>query len=293
MKNLHIDIVQEDEKWIKINNLTPYSIYFELFNIDKNMGYPIKDRIPLGPGNYHKRPVSWKGNDLGFDAITVINEIGELYAYTIKNDKVTLVKPKKISPKKPFVVVTGHQGSGTSIFVKSLKYFGAHNGDDAGNFNNRKAHESVNIRMFFHYVLNKDNVDLKTMNNSFYNAMGVYNYKRWKINILKPLHLHYSQKLVDFLPNTKFISVIKHQEKGGLSPEGKNFNKADQVEILEAQNPQLSGQQIFHMDWNKYFTDYQYAQKVLEYVGFKFTLSEKIFDDMLKAINFDNKKLKK
>jgi len=281
----------EEEKTLKVTNRSGRTINLELFRLNPNKGTRVS--YPVPNGNWYR--VSLEDYRVkNSDAFTVMTEDGELAAYKIEGDDVKRIPPSDytdVTPYSSFIMITGYQGSGTSVLLKSFRYFGAHSGDDSGWFANRKAHESVNMRMFFNYIISKD-YEYEMKVKSFYAAMGAYRYKKDKVNVLKSLHIDkYSTKLVDFLPNLKFISVFKHKDNNPITPEGKNFTKADEVEILKTQNPKLEGQPIFHLDWNRYFTDMNYCQKVLNYVGIKVQLDENKFNEMLTGINFDIKKL--
>ena len=281
----------DNDRILHITNRTPKDIGWEMFMVEGNYGSQMP---PVKPNGWYKLNLD-KSRPIIRDSkiVTFLNYKVKLYSYRIENVKLIKIEPnKEISLDSPFICITGHQGSGTSIVLKSLRYFGCHAGDDCGDFSNRKAHESVVLRMWNNYV-RCGGYSKEVIEESFYNAMGTYNYQKDKINVFKDLHMGDSRQLVNFIPNTKFISVIKHQHKNVHSPEGRKFSKADEFEIFKTQNPQLEGQPIFHLDWNRYFTDVNYCQKLLTYVGLDIELDEDGFDKMLKAINFDTNKLKK
>lgn len=281
---------KNNERLLYVQNLSPGILRWETFMVERNIG---NQMTPIKPGHWYQLDLE-KCRDLIREAtiVTFLTYKGELFSYRIEDNKLVKIEPsKKVSLYSPFICLTGHQGSGTSIVLKSLIYFGCHAGDDRGDFTNRKAHESVVLRMWHNYVRSK-NYDKEIIEESFYNAMGAYNYQEGRVNIFKDLHMEDSQQLVNFLPNTKFISVIKHKPKTNNTPEGRNFSEADELEILKTQNPQLEGQPIFHLDWNRYFTNVDYCQKLLNYVGLSIDLDESKFNEMLKTINFDTSKLK-
>ena len=287
---IKVNLIKKDnDRILHIENNTPKDLGWELFWVKGNFGsqMPIVKSRGWYKLNLDKSPSRIKDSTL----VSFLTYKGELISYRIKGDQLIKVEPTILPLSSPFICIVGHQGSGTSIILKSLIHFGIHAGDDCGDFSNRKAHESVVLRMWNNYV-RCGNYDKEIIKESFYNAMGTYNYQKGKINVFKDLHMGDSIGLVNLLPNIKFISVIKHQHKNTLSPEGKKFSQADELEIFKTQNPQLEGQPIFHLDWNRYFLDIKYCEKLLNYIGLPIKLNEHSFNTMLKAINFDNTKLK-
>lgn len=282
-------IKKDNNRVLFIENNTPKDLGWELFWVEGNFGSQMPAVKPRGwyKLNLDTSPPRIKDSTL----VSFLTYKGELFSYRIKGDQLIKVEPINLPLSSPFICIIGHQGSGTSIILKSLIHFGVHAGDDCGDFSNRKAHESVVLRMWNNYV-RCGNYDKEIIKESFYNVMGTYNYQKGKINVFKDLHMGDSIGLVNFLPNIKFISVIKHQHKNTLSPEGKKFSQADELEIFKTQNPQLEGQPIFHLDWNRYFLDIKYCEKLLNYIGLPIKLNKYSFNAMLKAINFDNTKLK-
>lgn len=282
----------DGEKHLFLDNQTQDPLFLELFDLENNIGYWEE---PLPANHWYQIRITQLKRRI-ISGFTVIDKDNRLIAYEVDGENIIKYQPQSkniVNRYSPFVVVTGFQGSGTSVFVKSLRYFGAYTGGDSGKFENRKTHESVNMRLFMSHILKQENGNLKELETSFQNVMGIYNYQPNKINIIKTLHLYDDSKfIVEFLPNTKFIAVKKHQDNNTLTPEAHNFSEASQLEILKTQNPQLEGQPIFHLDWNKYFTDYIYAQKVLNYVGLNVKLNENEFNKMLDGIDFDQSKLK-
>jgi len=78
-----------------------------------------------------------------------------------------------------------------------------------------------------------------------------------------------------------------------LSRESNEFNNKNDLEIYKEQQHPVEGNPILHMDWIKYFTDYRYANKILNFMGSDIILNEDSFNQMLKGISFDNSRLKK
>lgn len=207
---------------------------------------------------------------------------------------------RKVSPPNsevdiniPFTLVTGHSGGGTSIVIKSLRHLGAHAGEDCGQFSNRKAHESSSFRTWLYHFVGK-NAPKKYIKSTLPIILDSYEYQPDKVNLVKLTDLVDNglyNKFIDIFPNTKILSIVKPKSKNTQSREGKRFNESNEFEIYRQQHPSIEGTPIFHLNWKKYFTDFHYVNKVLQYLDMDLVLTQVTFDEMLKAINFDNSKL--
>ena len=220
----------------------------------------------------------------------IFSKYGKIHCYNfdpIKNQFIKIL-PVEYNLMDPIIFLTGHSGGGTSIVAKSFKYLGLHLGDDSGIFSNRKNHESYTFRhwngQFFSKGI-KDNLDV---------VFSAFNYSPNKVNVFKLPDLSgQTAELGNLFPNSKFVSVVKHKSKNTLSTEGGRFNNKNDFEVYKEQHPPVEGNPMFHMDWVRYFTDYQYANKVLNFIGANIVLNEDSFNLMLQEINFDNSRLKK
>lgn len=193
----------------------------------------------------------------------------------------------------PFTLITGHSGGGTSVVAKSLRYLGAHTGDDSGDFSNRKTFESTSFRTWLYHFVGK-NAHINKVKETYPTILSSYDYQVGKVNIVKLTNLVDNglfNRIESIFPNIKVLSIVKPKSKTSFSREGKQFNNADEFEIYRQQHPPVKGTPIFHLDWRKYFTNYAYVNEVLEYLGMDVSLTQETFDEMLKAINFDNSKL--
>lgn len=194
----------------------------------------------------------------------------------------------------PFVCITGHSGGGTSVVAKSLKYLGINIGADSGGFEQRKAFESASMRTFIDKMLINENTKVRS---GFSKALEAYKYDKNKVNAFKITDLEDKEGLANgiglskLFRDIKFVSVIKKSKGSGKTPEGRRFNDTPEIEIYRNQHPKVQAP-IFHLDWNKYFTDYNYVNEVLEFIGSDVKLTKGDFEEMLNAINFEKDLLK-
>lgn len=194
----------------------------------------------------------------------------------------------------PFVCVTGHSGGGTSIVAKSFIHLGMNLGADCGNFSNRKAFEAVTMRFFIDHILTRD--DDPYVNSVFAKALASYKYDYDKINCFKITDLEKKTGLANgiglskLFKDIKFISVVKKAKGSGASSEGAKFNEASELDVYKQQHPKVQAP-IFHLDWNRYFTDYTYVNEVLEFMGSDLRLTLGDFHEMLESISFDTRLL--
>jgi hypothetical protein len=265
------------------------SLYWELINTPKSY-VPLSWRIPKN-GSKELHLNRDKNDKNSWDAL-LICEGPNLHYYRFTGDELVRYNPIESDHTLPYIILTGHSGGGTSIVAKSFRYLGAHLGDDVGDFENRKIHESHIFRSWAHRIINQEPLSL----NGFDMVCSVFNPKPDKINVFKCPNLQKtgaSIRLSNLLPNVKFVSVIKEKSNHTYSVEGIAFNQKHEIEIYQEQHPRVEGSPMFHLDFNKYFTDYQYANKVLSYIGLNVVLTQETFNDMLKAIKFETNRLTK
>lgn len=265
------------------------NLYFELINTDQSF---IPLTWKLAKNTFKKLNYNRNKNDINsWDAI-LLCEGDELHYYSLKDDQLRKYTPIDTDPLLPYIILTGHSGGGTSIVAKSLRYFGAHLGDDVGKFENRKIHESHIFRSWVHRITNHKPLSLK----GFDIVCSVFNPDPNKVNVFKCPDLQKSGaslRLSKLLPNAKFVSVIKEKSKQTSSREGKQFNSKEEIEIYQEQHPRVEGSSMFHLDFNEYFTNFQYVNKVLQYVGLDIVLTQETFDKMLSEIKFETSRLTK
>lgn len=287
-KTYMIEFIPKEDKII-FHYWGDKTLYFELINTDQAY-VPLSWRLPKNSFkilNYNRD----KTDKNSFDAI-LLCEGNDLHYYSLKDDDLRKYNPIETNPHLPYTILTGHSGGGTSIVAKSFRYFGAHLGDDAGKFENRKIHESHVFRSWSHRIINHEPLSLK----GFDIVCSVFNPKPDKINVFKCPNLQKygaSNRLSKLLPNAKFVSVIKEKSKQTKSWEGREFNNKQQIEIYQEQHPRVEGSPMFHLDFNEYFTNFEYANKVLHFIGLDINLTQETFDDMLKAIKFETNRLTK
>ena len=265
------------------------SLYFELINTD--LAYvPLTWRLPKN--TFKKLKYNRDKTDKNSWDAVLLCEGDELHYYSFVDGEFRKYNPITTNPLLPYIILTGHSGGGTSIVAKSLRYLDAHLGDDAGKFENRKIHESHVFRSWAHRIINHEPLSLK----GFDIVCSVFNPDPNKVNVFKCPNLQKfgaSLRLSRLLPNAKFISVIKEKSKGTFSWEGIEFNNKKDIEIYQEQHPRVEGSPMFHLDFNEYFTNFQYANKVLRYVGLDIVLTQETFDEMLRVIKFEPSRLTK
>ena len=229
------------------------------------------------------------------DRVLITNSQNEYYI--IKNNTKETKEPELLDCyqtfdfENPMSLITGHAGGGTSIIVKFLRYLGVHFGDDCGGINRRKPHESVSIRSWWDRL--EEGHSIQEYQSSFKKILGHYNYKPQQLNMLKFIS-HESNRRVaimgDIFPNLKVVSIIKpSSSKLGETTESKDLAARDPKDVLITQLPIVEGTSIFHLEWNKFFIDYQYCNKLLKFLKvnkhFKTTTE---FNSFLEIVGFDN-----
>tara|TARA_Y100000389_G_C17409092_1_gene489790 strand:+ start:198 stop:1070 length:873 start_codon:yes stop_codon:yes gene_type:complete len=199
-------------------------------------------------------------------------------AINYKNTRLLNTFQKFNFQEDPFILFTGHTGSGTSIVVKFLRHLGVHFGDDCGNIQIRKPMESSSLRCWWWFIESNHTINEKRQ--SFQSILGSYNYKSNKINAVKLLNDKPTNQVLKFgniIPKTKIVSIIKKPKPTeNTTIEGTTFNKKSRMDINKIQYPTVEGNPIFHLDWNRFFTEYEYCNKLLSYINldFKFDNAE-------------------
>tara|TARA_R110002049_G_scaffold75911_1_gene195367 strand:- start:221 stop:1105 length:885 start_codon:yes stop_codon:yes gene_type:complete len=229
------------------------------------------------------------------DRILITNSQNEYYI--IENNIKGLKDPKLLDCyqsfdfESPIFLITGHAGGGTSIIVKFLRYLKVHFGDDCGKITTRKPHESVSIRSWWDRL--EEGHSIKEYQDSFKKILGHYNYKPQHLNMLKFISHEANRRVAimgDIFPNLKVVSIVKPpSSKPGLTTESNDLSSKDPKDVLLTQLPIVEGTSIFHLEWNRFFMDYQYCNKLLKFLKvnkhFKTTTE---FNSFLEMIGFDN-----
>lgn len=292
--------ISYNNKDLLVQNIKGPEIYLEVINTTKNYGayrWAINEGFEQifsnNPNDINLGLPKGKNSHYYFDRIHITDKKTFFDIYLIKDD-INLVKLplSDFNLNSPLVCICGHSGGGTSIVTKSLNYLGIHIGDDSGDFSNRKAHESVSFRTYLFHCFST--IENKYLYKSLQSVFTSYNYNQDKVNAFKLTDLednNISLKLSQIFPNIKFLSIIKNKTSSSSSPEGERFNNAQEFNIYKQQHPTVEGVPMFHLNWKKYFTDYNYVNKVLQYLGSDIILNEDTFNEMLVSINFNNTKL--
>lgn len=191
----------------------------------------------------------------------------------------------------PIILLTGHAGGGTSIVTKFLKAMGVNAGLDSGPLELRKPHEAMGIKTWVNGLI--DNIPVHLHKENFLKISKTYGYSNEKVNLFKiPECNSKLDILLEIFPNLKIISVVKKPNEFFFTTEGSRFNKQSELEIFKVQFPKIEGGSIFHLDFNKFFTDIIYVNKLLAYIGStNFIKNDEQFEFIKKTIKFDHKSL--
>ena len=288
------------DKDLLVDNKECPQLYLEVINTSKNYGAynwfvnkGFSQIFSNKPNKINLGLPEGENSNYYFDRIHITDKKTFFDIFVIKEDKELIrLTPSNYNLDIPLTIITGHSGGGTSIIAKSLKYLGIHIGEDCGDFSNRKAFESISFRTYlFHtYPFIEESYITPTLNS----ILSSYQYRDNEPNIVKITDLEHNQtslKLSKYFSNIKFLSIIKNKSSQTYSLEGERFNQQNELDIFRQQHPTIEGAPIFHLDWEKYFTDYNYVNKVLKYIGSDTVLNKDTFNLMLKEISFDNSRL--
>lgn len=285
-------IYYEKTNWVGINNRSHPYINIEFIDLDMNFSLF---------GSLRLKNLNFKSNKIEsgkkYIIIVSLEGLDEIFIYNVElNDgKLYIHKISNLTEnndKLNFVIFTGHMGGGTSVVVKMLRYLGLYFGDDCGNIENRKTHESVSIRHCINHMLNENGLSYPI--NSFKKVMSVYKYEENEINCFKNIFI--SQKINEFsemINDFKVVSIIKNPNSFHNSGEGQRFSETTESERMKFQRPLVEGVPMFHLDFYKFFTDYNYVNKVLKFVGSDKRINDFMEFKLLKnKIGFDERALK-
>lgn len=291
---------------LKINNL--FKIFYEdglknsigientsdselrVFFIDKNNNFNLYDSSFLKPFNWIKCFVD------NVDLVNIYVSIKDtfyVYEFSVKSKSFYKINEyNEFDFNLPITFIVGNMGGGTSIVAKLLRYKGIHLGDDCGEIHIRKPHESMSFKMSVRPLIDDINTSSDIRNN-INQIFNLYNYKKDKINCVKLPNLSLvSIKICNIFTNCKFISVQKRQNNFTSTIEGNEFNKKHEIQVLKQQRPLLEGNPIFHLNFDLFFTEYDYTNKVLKFLGSDDLIkSETEFNELKNKIQFNSKVL--
>jgi len=194
---------------------------------------------------------------------------------------------------RPINIFMGCQGGGTSIVTKTLRYLDVNFGDDCGDKDCRKPHESMSFKVAVK-MMSKD-TPVFICRELFNQVLWSYGYEDNKINCVKlPNLVDKVTKISDVFPNIKFLSIIKQPNSFTSTTEGNKFKNKSIEEVMWCQRPLIEGFPLFSIDFYKFFSDFNYLNKVLRFIGSdNFINSESEFDLLKNKVGFDNKSLMK
>lgn len=240
--------------------------------------------------------VSLKVKETNF--IYVVVDEFKYFFYSIKDNKlIDLYNRVEFDFNSPLIFFTGHMGGGTSVVVKLLRHLGIHFGDDCGDIKIRKTHESISMTSMIDYICNNDTTPSFNVREIVNEVISIYNYKPNKINCFKRPFIDKEIDLTllgEVFPNIKFVSVIRDNKNGKLitTKQGNDFVNADEISLCVSQRPIVEGNPIFHLNFKKFFTDYNYVNKLLRYIGSdNFLYSDNDLNILKDKIGFDERVL--
>jgi len=286
---LSVDLTK---KSIQINNLTNLELKIELVDLLTNFCIYSSKIGPLGfSACFYKESNNLKiyikekfsgGEDFHIYEISLTNEDFEI---------------KKIDNLSSFnfnnnlIFINGHSGGGTSIVTKLLRYLGAHTGDDSGDLTTRTPYEPYGAKLWIKSL--SDEYPINHHKENFLKISHTYNYQDNKVNIIKVPDCYNKLNLLkDIFPNLKVLNIVKKQNEFYHTIEGSKFNTKNQLELYKFMYPHLEGANIFHLDFELFFTDYHYTNKVIKYIGLESIITnEKQFNFIKDNIDFDPKVL--
>jgi hypothetical protein len=292
-KEKYFDIIYHEHfKKLGINNHSSKYLNVELVDLKKN--YSLQGLHSLKILNFLSVPV----NEVK-EITIIISEPStkEIFFYSYYFDGLTyklvdLNKNKNSTVNDRYVVFTGHMGGGTSVVVKLLRYLGVYFGDDCGDIDNRKTHESISFRHFSGLLDHSEPND--NIFESLNKVKSIYNINEG-LNCFKNVKI--SKNLTYFsniIKDYKVVSVIKEPNNYFNTPEGERFYNSSKIELMEYQRPLVEGVPMFHLDFYKFFTDYTYVNKVLNFIGHdKLIDTEEEFIDLKNKIDFNEKALER
>lgn len=192
--------------------------------------------------------------------------------------------------KNPPIIIHGIQGGGTSIVTKLLRHQGLFTGKDSGVFNIRKPHESIFFR-----ALNlslKRGASVSLIKDIIYNGKNkLYFGEKFDNNSIWGFKVFIDETIKqwsEIFPKAKFVSIIKNPKISNVSTnEGKKFKSLDENEAKKIQLIMPENNNIFYLDYEEFFKNYKYTNKVLNYCGLNKIENENNFKKILKKINYE------
>ena len=279
--------VSVDDSWIKVNNLNNDLIKVEFIDIESNRCLYQSTNMRLGFSlcNYFEnkniriylREHYSGGVDFHVYDIIIFDNRYELYKIETEDN---------FNFEKNIFLINGFAGGGTSIVTKFFKYLGINAGDDSGPLTSRKPHEAYGIKLWVKSITK----DLPIIHHkqNFLKVSKTYGFQDRNVNVIKIPESHQIiNNLSEIFPNLKVLSVIKNPTSYFVTSEGERFHNQSELDIYKIQHPSVEGVPIFHVDFIKFFTDFQYVNKVLKYLGWDDLIqTQEQFEFIKKQIDF-------
>jgi len=217
-----------------------------------------------------------------------------VYDFEFSDNKYEVSKIEKEESfdfNREIILINGFAGGGTSIVTKFLKSLGVNAGDDSGPLYSRKPHEAYGFKLWIDGLSEK--LPIIHHKENFLKITKTYGYQADGVNVIKVPESHLIiNHLLEILPNLKVLSVVKKPTNFFVTTEGERFQKQSDFEIYKVQYSNVEGCPIFHLDFNKFFTDYTYTNKVLRYINYENLLRNQDHLDYFKrSIDFNERVL--
>lgn len=288
----HILSIDESKNLITVNNLESQIAKVEFINLgtnfcayQKEISKKMFSSCFIEPPNNYRVYIREKSDfEIDLHIYDVIYSGGK---YEIK----------KIDPLDSFdfdqeiFLITGNAGGGTSIVTKFLRYLGAHSGDDSSKFEIRKPHEPTGFKMWVYSLDPSFPVPYHKKN--LLKIFKTYGYKKGEVNIAKiPESGDFITLIGEVFPNLKILSIVRSQNNFSFTQEGERFNSMEKWEVQKNQFPMIEGFPIFHVDFNRFFIDYKYVNRILKFLKIDCYISNEDQFNLIKHhIKFNEKVL--
>jgi hypothetical protein len=293
VKNLrHVIKINTEDGWIRVDNLYNELLKVEFIDVPTNYCLYQSSNIKTGFSvclyqNSKKIRIYIREHFIGGIDLHVYDVIFYVDTYEL----IKLENDDSFNFDGELVLIHGFAGGGTSIVTKFFKSIGMNAGNDSGPLMLRKPHEAYGVKLWIGGL--DSNLPINYHKQNFLKVSKTYGFQRDNINIIKVPESHLIiDQLLQIFPNLKILSVIKKPTNYSVTTEGERFNQQSELEIYKVQYPHVEGGSIFHIDFVKFFTDFHYTNKVLNYLGCNEPIkNQEQFEFIKKQIDFNPKVL--
>ncbi len=303
--------IEKTDNIIDVCNLSEESVKIEFFTVRLNFAHYVclmdKDQNVFIDLNVN----TWKYCKKDDTIIIIASDKQSVILYKTQRDGdlvVEISNTKNIDIENilnsPVVIITGHSGGGTSIVTKLLISRGLIVGLDTGSFNMRRPHESILFRAICNriesnYTINEIYTNYNEIADTVKNDI-IRNFEffwpDWYPNNnliwgFKQTDMYNSSIVLSRLfNNATFLTIIKNNDKENRerSPQGIRFENASIEQVMKYQRPIIEGARVFNIDYERFFTDYNYTNRILLYIKLRLFYSNNDYINCLKEIKFDS-----